>query len=150
MVQFKAITDENFMELIEMKLTENFCFDTDFNYITNALALAWLNRDKNNTFPFAIYQEETLVGFMMLHDEPDERNLHLWYLMMAIEHRGHGYGTQAVELLIRLAGDAGKYDSISLDCSPGKKAAIHIYEKLGFQPTGESSCGMDAYRLDLK
>ena len=149
MVQFKMITDENYMELIEMKEKEGFCFSTDFNFITDSLALAWLYREKNNTFPFAIYQEETLVGFMMLIHNLERRDLHLWRFMMAVEYRGRGYGMQALELLIHLAKDSGKYEYISLDCSPKSEAAVHIYKKAGFRPTGESSCGFDAYQLEL-
>ena len=149
MIAFKAITDENYMELIEMKEKEGFRYSTDFNFITDSLALAWLNRNKDNTFPFAIYQDETPVGFMMLAHNLERRDLHLWRFILSADHRGRGYGTQAVELLIRLARESEKYDHISLDCSPKSEAAVHIYRKTGFQPTGESSCGFDAYRLDL-
>ena len=149
MVQFKAITDENYMDLIQMKEKDGFCYSTDFNFITDSLAMAWLYRDRGNTFPFAIYHGETLVGFMMLIHNLEKRDLHLWRFMMAAEHRGQELGVQSVELLIRLARESGKYDYISLDCSPKSEAAVHIYKKLGFRPTGESSCGFDEYRLEL-
>lgn len=150
MVQFKKITDENYMELIQMKEKKEFCYSTDFNFVTDSLALAWLNRDKGNTFPFAIYQKETLIGFMMLAHKPDEGDLHLWRFMLDVEYRGRGYGIQSVELLIQLAKASGKYARLSLDCSPKNETAVHIYRKLGFQPTGASDCGVDEYWLDLK
>lgn len=137
MIQFKAITDENYMALIQMKEKEGFCFATDFNFITDSLSLAWLNRDKGNTFPFAIYQDETLVGFMMLAHNLEERDLHLWRFMLSTEYRGRGYGIQSVELLIQLARNSRKYDHISLYCSPKSEVAFHIYEKVGFLPTGD-------------
>lgn len=149
MVQFRAITDKNYMELIQITEKEGFCFATDFNFVADSLAMAWLNRDKNNTFPFAIYHDETLVGFMMLAHNLEERDLHLWRFMLSMEYRGCGYGIQSVELLIRMAKDSGKYDHISLYCSPKSEAAFHIYEKVGFQPSGEVHEELAYFEYDL-
>ena len=149
MIQFRAITDENYMDLIQMKEKDGFCFAADFNFIEDSLSMAWLNRNRGNTFPFAIYQDETLVGFMMLAHNLEERDLHLWRFMLSMEYRGRGYGIQSVELLIQLAKDSGKYDHISLYCSPKSEAACHIYEKVGFRPTGEADDGFVRFEFDF-
>ena len=149
MIHFRAITDENYTELIQIKEKDGFCFETDFNFIQDSLAMAWLNREKGNMFPFAIYHDETLVGFMMLAHDLEERDLHLWRFMLSADYRGLGYGKQSVDLLIRMAKDAGNYNHISLDCSPKSAAAFHIYEKAGFRPTGEVNEGFVRFEFDL-
>ena len=60
-----------------------------------------------------------------------------------------GYGTAAVKLLIQYAKDSGRYKSIGLLCGPKNCNARHIYDKLGFQPTGEICYGDVEMRLEL-
>ena len=74
---------------------------------------------------------------MMLEEDTEERCLVIWRIMFPEEHQGKGYGTQAVGQIIRLAKDSGKYDCIILDYAPENEIAKHVYEKLGFLPTGE-------------
>lgn len=57
--------------------------------------------------------------------------------MFPVEHQKKGYGTQAIQQIIRLAKDSGKYDYLLIGCVPENQIAKHVYEKLGFQPTGE-------------
>lgn len=57
--------------------------------------------------------------------------------MFPQEHQNKGYGTLAIQQIIRLARDSGKYDFIILDYVPENKIAEHVYQKLGFLPTGE-------------
>lgn len=35
-----------------------------------------------------------------------------------------------------MAKDSGKYDLMLIDCVPENSVAKHVYEKLGFEPTG--------------
>lgn len=66
-----------------------------------------------------------------------------------VEHQNKGYGTQAIQEIIRLAGESGKYDFLILDYVPGNDIAKHVYEKLGFRPTGEMNNGEVEMRLNL-
>lgn len=52
-------------------------------------------------FPFAVYDDHTPVGFMML-DTDDDGSLDLWRIMFPEEHCNKGYGTAAIELLCTL------------------------------------------------
>ena len=42
-----------------------------------SLAQAWLYRDNGDVFPFAIYDDDTLVGFMLVEEDMDEKRLDL-------------------------------------------------------------------------
>lgn len=132
-VHFRKITEENFMAIMQMKRPEEENFVASNAY---SLAQAWLYREAGDVYPFAVYHGEEPVGFMMLDEDSDERCLVLWRIMFPEEHQGKGYGTSAIQQMIQLAKDSGKYDFIILDYVPDNKIAKHVYEKLGFLPTG--------------
>lgn len=146
MINFRKITEENFRRIIDMKRPEN-----ERYVAANAISLAqaWLYRENNDVYPFAIYNDDTMVGFMMLDEDLEERCLTIWRIMFPDEHMNKGYGTEAIQLIINLARDSKKYDTMTLDYVPGNEIAKHVYEKIGFRPTGEISNGEVVMKLDL-
>lgn len=146
MINFRKITEENFDAIIEMKRPdgENFVASNAVS-----LAQAWLYRNDGDVFPFAIYNDDTLVGFMLLEEDMEDERLDLWRIMLPPENEGKGYGTAAVKLMIQYAKESGRYKSIGLLCDPQNYNARHIYDKLGFQPTGDICYGDVEMRLDL-
>ena len=69
--------------------------------------------------------------------------------MISEEHRKKGYGTCAIEQLIGMAENSGKYDFLILNCHPKNVVAMHVYEKVGFRATGELERDEIVMRLDL-
>ena len=134
MIQFKGITEENFSVIVQMKRPPEEGFVAPNVY---SLAQAWLYRDNNDVYPFAIYNDETPVGFMLLDEDLEERCLVIWRIMFPMEYQNKGYGTQALRQIIQLARESQKYDYLLIDCVPENTLARHVYEKLGFVPTGE-------------
>lgn len=146
MINFRKITEENFDTIIRMKRP-----DEEHYVASNAysLAQAWLYREANDVYPFAIYNDDTAVGFMMLDEDLEERCLVLWRIMFPEENTGKGYGTEAVRQIVQLAKESGKYDFMILDYAPDNKRARHTYEKVGFYDTGEMENGENIMRLDF-
>lgn len=138
MIEFKPITEENFFAIVNMKRPEEERFVASNE---RSLAQAWLWRENGDVFPFAIYAEGRPVGFMMLDEDAEERVLMLWRIMFPEEYANKGYGGQAIQKVIDLARESGKYDKMVIDYVPGNERAAHLYEKLGFRPTGEISNG---------
>lgn len=134
MISFRKITEDNFSAIIQMKRPEEEKFVASNTY---SLAQAWLYREAGDVWPFAIYHEDTPVGFMMLDEDSEERCLVIWRIMFPEEHQNKGYGTHAIRQIINLARNSGKYDFILLDYVPENVIAKHVYEKLGFLPTGK-------------
>ena len=134
MIQFKEITEDNFTDIIKMQRPSGEGFVASNVY---SLAQAWLYRNNHDVFPFAIYNDELPVGFMMLDEDIEERCLVIWRLMFPPEHQNKGYGTQVIKEIIQMAKNSGKYDFMLLDYVPENQIAKHVYEKLGFRPTGE-------------
>lgn len=146
MVNFRKITEDNFDTIIKMRRPEG------ENFVASnavSLAQAWLYRDDGDVFPFAIYDDDTAVGFMLLEEDIEEKRLDLWRIMLPPEQEGKGYGTAAVRLLIQYAKDSGRYHNLYLLCAPGNVVARHIYDKLGFQPTGDICYGDVEMKLEL-
>ena len=135
MVSFRAITEENFAAVVAMKRPPGEEYVAPNVY---SLAQAWLYRENGDVYPFAVHDGETPVGFMLLEEDMDERALIVWRVMFPEEHQNKGYGTEALQQIIRLAAASGKYDRLLLDCKPKNTIAWHVYEKLGFRPTGRS------------
>ncbi len=134
MIHFKGITEDNFNAIVQMKRPPEEGFVASNAY---SLAQAWLYRNNNDVYPFAIYSDEIPVGFMLLDEDLEERSLVIWRIMFPPEHQKKGYGTQAIGQIIQMARDSGKYDYMLIDYVPQNTVAKHVYEKLGFQPTGK-------------
>ncbi len=146
MINFRAITEDNFDAIIRMKRPDDEHFVASNAY---SLAQAWLYRDAGDVYPFAIYDDDQPVGFMMLDEDLDEKCLIIWRIMFPVENQNKGYGTAAIREIIRLAKDSGKYDFLLIDYAPDNKIAEHVYTKLGFKPTGVFEHGEYELRLDL-
>ena len=147
MIEFRAITQENFEAVLSLCRPEGEGFVASNTY---SLAQAWLYRKENDVYPFAICQEQKPVGFMLLDEDAEKRELRIWRIMVDQAQEGKGYGTQAVEEIIRLAEKSGKYDCILLDCAKENVVARHIYEKLGFRPSGNLNHGSEELKLPLR
>lgn len=151
MINFRAITEENFDAIIRMKRPDDEHFVSSNAY---SLAQAWLYRDAGDVYPFAIYDDDAPVGFMMLDEDAEDANaercLIIWRIMFPAENQFKGYGTAAIREIIRLAKESGKYDFLLIDYAPDNKIAEHVYTKLGFRPTGVFEHGEIELRLDLK
>ena len=146
MINFRAITEENFEAIIAMKRPDDEHFVASNAY---SLAQAWLYRDAGDVYPFAICEDDAPVGFMMLDEDLDEKCLIIWRIMFPAENQNKGYGTAAIREIIRLAKESGKYDFLLIDYAPDNKIAEHVYTKLGFRPTGVFEHGENELRLDL-
>ena len=89
--------------------------------------------------PFAIYADDTLVGFCMFvfdpeEEDPDDRYW-LWRFMIDQRYQGKGYGQAALQEIIRYFKDNGA-DRLYLSTEPENELGLHVYHKAGFRETG--------------
>lgn len=134
MINFRSITEDNFDVIINMRRPEG------ENYLASnerSLAQAWLYREANDVFPFAIYDDDLPVGFMMLDEDLENQTIAIWRIMFPVEHQNKGYGTEALRKVIELIKKSGKYDSVTIDYVQGNDIAGHVYRKVGFKETGQ-------------
>ncbi|MDD3401672.1 MAG: GNAT family N-acetyltransferase [Eubacteriales bacterium] len=143
MIELRKITEDNFRAIVNIKMPEDQRFVAPNVY---SLAQAWLYPEAR---PFAIYNDDEPIGFIMLDWDEAERELGIWRLMIALEHQGKGYGSKAVTAAIDMGRQSGKFDAVFIDCVPQNVVGLHVYKKLGFVPTGEIEDGEIVMKLDL-
>lgn len=94
MVQLREITKENFEECLKLHVSESQeCFVSS---TVHSLVQAWLYYD--TAFPFAVYADGTMVGFIMLGYYEVEEYYTLWKFMIDEKYQNKGYGKKALRL----------------------------------------------------
>ena len=90
--------------------------------------------------PFAIYCDGKMVGFTMFafdeeYEDPDDR-FWLWRFMIDENLQRNGYGTAALQVVIRYFREHGA-NNIRLSTKETNTIALSVYRKAGFRDTGE-------------
>ena len=100
---------------------------------------------------WAVYADETPVGFVMIADEvvgPDYIAHYLWKLLIDRRYQRRGFGRAALDLVVEYFRDR-RVDSIQTSAVPGDGSPIAFYERYGFERTGDLHGDEVALRLEL-
>ena len=103
----------------------------------------------NTARPFAIYNDEVMVGFVLLRELEDLQCYYISQFMIDEHHQRKGYGKQAMVVLINRLKEEKKYSKIDLCSVEGAEAVERLYTGLGFVPTGEVEANEVLMRLHL-
>jgi len=87
--------------------------------------------------PLAIYSGTDVVGFVMWAIDPSDHSGWLGGLTIDQRRQGSGYGSAAVEAVLRLLREEHGCTSAALSYSPDNVGARRLYASLGFEETGE-------------
>lgn len=127
MVELRKITKENYEECLNLNIAEN---QKDFVSSTvHSLAQAWVYYD--TAFPFAVYANNTMVGFIMLGYYT------LWKLLIDEKYQNKGYGKKAVRLGIDYLANRFKTKEVYTAYYITNRIARNLYASIGFRETGE-------------
>lgn len=114
----------------------------------NAVSIAQAHFEPRAWFR-AIYADETPIGFVMLHEDPEKEEYFLWRLMVDAAHQGQGYGRRALDLVADHArAQPGARELLSSYIS-GPDGPADFYRRYGFIETGDIEDGEVVIRLDL-
>ncbi len=150
MIEFKTINDDNFFKCVELKPGEAGEKFVAPNMMSIAQAYTTLTNDECMPMPFAIYNDDELVGFIQLafvredqDDDLDEDIYEVWRFMIDEKFQGKGYGQEALQKAIDYIKTFphGPAKKVYLSYVPGNEAGEHIYTKVGFVATGEVDDG---------
>ena len=102
----------------------------------------------------AIYDDDVLVGFLMLYDptlarNPEEPDFFLWRLMIDKAHQRKGLGHAAVKLLIEHVRQRPDAKRLLVSHMSNAVALGSFYSSLGFSYTGMEEDGEKVMALDL-
>ena len=133
MVELRGITKENYEECLQLDIAES---QKDFVSSTvHSLAQAWVYYD--TAFPFAIYANNTMVGFIMLGYYEAEGYYTLWKFMFDEKYQNKGYGKKAVRLGIDYLVNRFNVKEIYTAYYATNRIARNLYASIGFRETGE-------------
>lgn len=85
----------------------------------------------------AVYAGETPVGFVMLDSDTESEEYFLWRFMVAAEHQGHGYGKQALDLVVDHVRALPGATRLVSSFVPGEHGPRDFYLRYGFVETGD-------------
>lgn len=146
---FKEITNKNIQKVCMLEVDE-----TQKSFVADnvvSLAEAYATRNEGNiALPFAIYDEELLVGFIMIgkgtvgNEEESElikNNYCLWRLMIDKKYQCKGYGKNAIQKALNMMKNdsfgLGKAKCCWVSYEPENLVARKCYLKIGFKETKE-------------
>jgi len=89
---------------------------------------------------WAIYADETPVGFVMISDEvagPGYFPQYLWKLFIDERYQGRGYGTATLDLIVDYFRRRPDVEVMRTSCGQGEGSPLGFYERYGFEQTGE-------------
>lgn len=133
MVELREITKENYEECLRLKAAESqkaFVSST-----VHSLAQAWVYYD--TAFPFAIYADDTMVGFIMLGYYEAGGYYTLWKFLIDEKYQNRGYGKKALRLGIDYLVNRFQVKEIYTAYYETNRIARNLYASVGFCETGE-------------
>lgn len=145
MINIKEITKENIDDVLALKVGES-----QKSFVsTNGDSLAQAYVYSKTAYPFAVYEDDTIVGFIMMGYYDVKSYYTLWKFMIDEKYQHKGYGRKALELGIQYLRERFGVTEIYTGVVPGNTVAKKLYESVGFKDTGLLELGMEEMRLEL-
>ncbi|MGE7878075.1 GNAT family N-acetyltransferase [Peribacillus muralis] len=151
-IRLKCVTRENWEEALALKVKER-----QSNFVPPvavSLAKVYIKPDGDNIvyLPFAIYDEEMMVGFIM--HAYDENTANMYWIngfMIDESHQGRGYGRAALtEMVHWITNRFTGCKEIRLTVFKDNEKAQQLYKRFGFVPTGDVYGEEDVWFFPIK
>ncbi len=139
MISLRQITKENIDEVLSLRVNDE--QKTFVSTNSESLAQAYVYRE--TAWPFAVYEDDTLVGFIMMGYYDVKQYYTLWKFMIDEKYQNKGYGRQALKLGLDFIKDKFGQVDIYTGVAVGNKVAKGLYESVGFADTGLREFGME-------
>lgn len=150
MVELKKITYDNFNECIKLVTTEEQKEFVASNIYSLAEAYVALTNQECIPMPYAIYNDDIMVGFLMMSynekdedDDEDEDAYSIWRFMIDKKYQGKGYGKESMAKALQLIKTFphGEAKLVVLSYEPENVVAKKLYASFEFEETGEIEYG---------
>ncbi len=146
MVELREVTKENFEEIIRLSVAEN-----QIPFVaSNVYSLAQAGIYRDTAFPFAIYTENNLVGFVMMGYYEKKKHYALWRFMIDKNHQGKGYGKSALKLAVNHMINCYNITELGTGTHRDNIIAQKLYKSIGFNETGEIDGNQIGMKLMIK
>ena len=148
MIRLEKVTAKNVWDILKLSVADyqrEFVASNDTSIIEAYTTIT----ANGHAFPFGIYDDSTLVGFVMIGYDKDDywvdapeiasSNYNLWRLMIDKNYQKNGYGRKAIELALEFIKSfpCGKAEYCWLSYEPENIVAKELYASFGFAETGD-------------
>lgn len=141
MLELRKIDETNYWKCLSLQVAKS-----QENFVApNAVSLAEAYVFGNKVFPFAIYSNDLMIGFVMIDHEIEHDEI--WRLMIDENFQGKGYGKSALNLTISWIKEEFPKRDLFLSVELENKRAIQLYKNAGFSFTGSVKDGEAVMKL---
>ena len=148
MLHLEPVTRENWRDAVflttdpehENPLDQQWVTSTAFSMLQAVYEENWDCR--------IIYDGETAVGFVFYGLWKENRPLLCRYTI-DVDQQGKGYGQKALPLVVEQISRQYGSRKVWVTLERKNQRAVHLYEKFGFQDTGETDEGESVFLYDL-
>ncbi len=139
MITLQPVTEKNLYAVLQIQGKPN-----QRHYVSStAESLAQAYAYSETAYPFAVCNDNQVVGFIMMGYYAEKEYYTLWKLLIDARHQGLGYGKRAVTLGIDFLKRNFQVDKVYTGVLPDNLTAKRLYLSLGFQETGLFENGME-------
>ena len=131
-VSLREVTSDTFRQIIDLKVRP----DQEQFVAPNVGSIAEAYFEPKAWFR-AIYADEMPVGFVMLYDDEAKPEYFLWRFMIDARYQRHGFGRQALLLVIDHVRTRPGAREFGLSYIPAEGGPEEFYSSLGFVNTGK-------------
>ena len=150
-VSLRAITDANRTAILALQVAPHQQKWIASNEISLLQAVEYSQVSPEH---FAIYADETPVGFVMIGCTPlhegGRPDWHVWRLMIDADQQRRGYGRAAMQQLIDWVRSKPECCELRISFGPDNEPARALYTNLGFIDNGEIFEGEVLLRLKIR
>ena len=134
MINLRKITEENFIDAFNLKLASE--QERFVSHPIRSLAQAYVYREQCQ--PFGIYEDDTVVGYVMVIYDYDIPEYDIWHMMIDESNQRRGYGRAALDRVLDYIKTKpfGSSNRVTLTCSRDNIRALNLYKSKGFTETG--------------
>ena len=134
MINLRKITEENFIDAFNLMLASG--QERFVSHPIRSLAQAYVYREQCQ--PFGIYDDDSMVGYVMVIYDHDILEYDIWHMMIDGSKQGRGYGSAALDRVLDYIRTRpfGSSDRVTLTCHVDNIPALHLYREKGFTETG--------------
>ena len=134
MIRLELINKDNFDQVLDLEVAPK--DQRRVASVEYSLAQAWLYRDSEDLFPYAVKSGQLTVGFLLLSYQPMENSYYIWRLLIDQKYQNQSFGKEVIRQVLQRAKDDQQCHKVTVNYVIGNHKMLYILEKFGFQPVG--------------
>lgn len=134
MIRLELVNKDNFDQVLDLEVAPK--DQRRVASVEYSLAQAWLFRDSEVLFPYAVKSGQLTVGFLLLSYQHMENSYYIWRLLIDQKYQNQRFGKEVIRQVLQRARDDQQCHKVTVNYVIGNHKMRYILEKFGFQPVG--------------